>query len=250
VPRAAAEELAMALLSILRSPVRASILVGLALSSSACVQDQDFLIVERAVWFEADDDCVLSDATPTPLAMVVDVSFQTRIGMGFVLTNNTSPNPGSNTGIDDSDIAVESAEVKLSFSGGEVEGGSFEVTLPNNSLLGGTSEAFLVQIPTAVSDSLRAGVGVGEYETLEMEVVFKGRKFGQAGNSKLGEVESRAYVYPFEICNGCLVDCECGICPTSTEWVGVCGFAQGTQVISPSCDLVDEEDPTDTDGLP
>jgi hypothetical protein len=244
----------MAFASILRSltgprralVVRACTLAGLALSSSACVQDQDFLVVERAVWFEG-EDCTLSDNSMTPLAMVVDVGFQTRIGMGFVVTNNTSPNPGSNSGIDDSDIAIQSAEVKLSFSGGTVDGGSFEVTLPSNSLLGGNSQAFLVQVPTEVSDSLRASVAPGEFETLEMEVVFKGRKFGQAGNSKLGEVESRAYVYPFEICNGCLADCSCGACPTESEWLGLCGFAQGTNVISPFCDLV-EDDPTDTDG--
>lgn len=206
------------------------------MGGSGCAQDQDFLIVERALWFADRDACTLTGSEATPLSMPVDVSFDTRIGMAFLITNNQSPNPGSNTGIDDSEVAIQSAEVNLSFSGGAVAGGSFEVTLPNNSIRGGNSETFLVQIPTEVSQSLRAGMVAGQYEILEMEVVFKGRKYGQAGNSKLGEVETRAYTFPFEICMGCLRDCTCGVCPTANEWVGTCGFAQGMSVYHPICD--------------
>jgi hypothetical protein len=224
-----------------RGHVRTGLIAGLAsimaLAASACVQDQDFLIVERAVWFTERDNCTLSDNTESPLNMTADVSFNTRIGMGFIITNNQSPNPGSNTGIDDSEVMIESAEVNLSFSGGAVTGGSYELTIPSNSIAGGDSQVVFVQIPTEVTDSLRAGMSPGQFETLEMEVVFKGRKHGQTGKSKLGRIEARAFTYPIEICHGCLADCsQCGTCPTATAWVGTCGFAQGDSVYHPICD--------------
>jgi hypothetical protein len=228
----------MAFASLTRH-ARASFVLSLGLGAlaPACVQEQDFLIVERAVWFDGSDTCTLTASSSTPLTMVADVAFVTRIGMGFVITNKQSPNPGSNTGIDDSEVMLERAEVSLSFSGGAIAGGEFEVTLPSNSIAGGSSQPVLVQIPTAVTDSLRASMSPGQFESLEMQVVFVGRRNGQVGSSRLGEVETRTFTYPIEICNGCLVDCsDCELCPTPTEWVGVCGFAQDTAVRHPSCD--------------
>lgn len=230
------------------APLAALIVGTLGISSSsACVQDQDYLIVERAVWFTSRDNCALSGSEETPLAMAVDVKFDTRIGMAFLITNNQIPNKLSSTGIDDSEIAIESAEVRLFFSAGAVAGGEFEVQLPTNSIVGGESETFLIQIPSSVSESLRqtmVGLPATTYETLEMEVVFKGRRTGQAGNSKLGQVKTPAYTYPFEVCYGCLEycqvaeSCETGVetCPTETEWSGSCGFAQGVSIVHPACD--------------
>jgi hypothetical protein len=219
--------------------------VGTAFGS-ACVQDQDFLIVERAIWFSDRDNCVLSGSEDTPLAMTVDVKFDTRIGMGFLISNNQESSIRSNTGIDDSEIKLETAEVSLSFSGGAVSGAQFEVQLPTNALFGGETETALIQVPASVSQSLRAtmeGLPPNTYETLEMEVVFKGRRSGQSGNSKLGSVKTRPYVYPFEICYGCLEVCQdaslcddpANVCPTQTEWDGACGFAQGVSIFHPEC---------------
>ncbi|PRP90078.1 hypothetical protein ENSA5_68150 [Enhygromyxa salina] len=217
---------------------------------SACVQEQDYLIVERAIWFDGRDNCVLTGSEATPLAMSVDVKFDTRIGLAFVLTNNQTTNVNSNTGIDDSEIQIESAEVSLSFSGGGVDGNAFEVSVPTNSIPGGSSETLLIQVPASVSASLRttmSALPAGSYETLEMEVVFKGRRTGQAGNTKIGSVESRPYTFPFEICYGCLEACQpatnCGgegdevVCPTETEWAGSCGFAQGVGIFHPACTI-------------
>src|SRR5690349_17500854 len=122
----------------------ATLAVG-ALGIFGCVQDQDYLIVERAVWFSDRDNCVLSGSEDTPLAMQVDVMFDTRIGMGFLVTNNQAPYKYSNTGIDDTEIEIQTAEVTLHFSGGAVSGSQFEVQLPTNAITGGDSEAFLIQ---------------------------------------------------------------------------------------------------------
>jgi hypothetical protein len=222
-------------------------LLGGSVLGSACVADQDFLIVDRAVWFDDRDNCVLSDSSATPLALAVDVKFDTQIGMGFVVTNNQESYEGSNSGIDDSEVKMETAEVSLSFSGGGVAGSSFEVQLPTNAIPGGESEVFLVRIPTSVTESLRStmqGLPETAFETLEMEVIFKGRRSGQVGNSKLGSIETRPYIYPFDICHGCLETCQLGascdggadLCPTATDWDGACGFAQGVSVVHSTCE--------------
>jgi hypothetical protein len=223
-----------------RRHLRASLIAGLAalagLTSTGCVEDQDFLITERAVWFAPDDEaCTLDISGDALLTMTADVSFESRIGMGFVVTNNSTPNPNSNTGIDDSEIAIESADVRLSFSGGSIEGGEFNQTMPSNSIPGESSSGFLVQIPTEVVASIRASMTPGQFESLEMEVVFKGRKSGQAGNSKLGEVQTRAFTFPIDVCVGCLASCCGDVCPTPMAFSGGCGFAQGGAVTSPEC---------------
>lgn len=222
--------------------VRSGLVAGLVAlaAGSACVQEQDYLIVERAVWFDGREDCTLDESALSPLAMTVDVAFQTRIAMGFVITNEMTPNAGSNSGVDDSTIEVESVEVNLSYSGGAVEGGSFELPVPNNSIRGEESGVVLVQVPTEVTESLRASLTPGQFETLEMEVVFVGRRSGASGGGKLGEVKTRAYTYPFDVCLGCLANNECGVSPTVDVFAGVCGFAQGMSVYHPDCDPPEE----------
>lgn len=231
-----------------RLTLLATLAVGPVAAMLGCVQEQDFLIVERAVWFPDRDSCALSGSEDTPLAMAVDVKFDTRIGMAFLVTNNQIPinSMNSSSGIDDSEIKIETADVSLSFSGGALASNSFEVSLPTNSILGGESETFLIQIPSEVSASLRAtmqGLPSSVYETLEMEVVFRGRRNGQVGKSKLGSVKTPPYTYPFEVCYGCLELCQLGadcdggmdLCPTETEWDGSCGFAQGVSIVHPAC---------------
>lgn len=217
--------------------------VGITLASG-CVQDQDYLVVERAVWFDDGDECVLGDVTP--LSMPVDVTFSSPIAMGFMIANSQFQNSNSNSGIDDTEIQIQTVDVVLSFSGGAVPGGSYTQTLPSNSIKGGDTDSFLVQVPPDVTDSLRAtmqGLGTG-YETLEMEVVFNGRRTGQSGNSKLGAVKTAPYVYPFDVCLGCLSYCQAPesctgmeVCPTETQWKGICGFAQGVSVVHPTCEV-------------
>lgn len=214
------------------------------------MQEQDFLTVDKAVWFSGRDSCTLSVSDGTPLAMTVDVSFDTRIAMGFVVTNNQTAYAGSNTGIDDTQVQIETAEVSFTYTGGAAPD-SFEVTLPQNTIAGGEQVAFLIQVPTEIAAGLRGSLAAGDFENLEMSVVFVGRRSGQSGNSKLGEVRTPAYIYPFEVCSGCLVDCnECGVCPEQTAFVGTCGFAQGLPVYHPVCDAESTTTDTGTDTGP
>ena len=220
---------------------RAGLLAGLMTltAGTACVQEQDFLIIKNAVWF--DTSCVLSTSANPPLLVNVDVKFDSDIAMGFVISNTQTQNQNSNTGIDDTEIQLEGAEVTLSFSGGAVSPSSFEVPIPTDSISGGGETAALIHLPSEISQSLRATMSAlpaGSVEHLEMEVIFTGHKAGQVGNTKIGLVESRPFTFPFEICYGCLENCDCGTCPTETEWEGSegsCGFAQRGEIVHPTC---------------
>lgn len=237
---------------------RASAFAGLALvtSATACVQDQETLIIERAVWF--DDSCNLDASANSLAGMTADVAFGGRLGLGVVVTNQAVLNENSNTFIDDSEIQLLDADVSLSFSAGGVSTSAYNYAIPSNSLSGGESQPILIQIPSDVVDSLRstmeplaqAAIDAGDpnpIEILEIEVVINAVKSSQAGNSKLGQIESRAFTFPLEICFGCLAVCDtaenCGgetgdttlVCPDANNWAGGCGFAQGGSVVAPAC---------------
>jgi hypothetical protein len=217
--------------------------VGITLGG-ACVQDQDYLIVENAVWFSDRDECELSDTIPA--SMTVDVLYDTQIAMGFLLTNMQNVSDNSNTGVDDAEIKAEYVEVTLSFSGGALSESYHEITVPNTAILGGDSAPFLIQLPISVTESLRAtmmNLPATAIEILEMEVVFHARRSNQSGGGKLGSITTRPFVYPLEICFGCLGYCQVAdqcdtaeLCSSQTVWDGTCGFAQGLPVIHPMCE--------------
>lgn len=217
--------------------------VGITLGG-ACVQDQDYLIVEHALWFSDRDECELGDMIP--LSMTVDVLYESQIAMGFSLANLQTASESSNTGVDDAEVKVESVEVSLSFAGGALSESFFEITVPNTAIPGSESAPFLVQLPLSVTESLRAtmqGLPSNTIEILEMEVRFKARRSNQVASSKLGSITTRTFVYPLEICYGCLGAClapdDCDsaeTCPSSGSWSGTCGFAQGLAVVHPLCD--------------
>ena len=231
--------------------LRASVFAGLAclVGNTGCVQDQETLIIERAVWF--DDSCTLQAGTNSSLAsLTADVSFTgTELAFGVIVTNNAITSPGSNTNLDDSEIYMESVDVTLGFSGGGLATSGFNVPLPTDSLRGGDSQTFLIRVPTDVAASISSQLGEGETEILEVEVVFNARKNASVTeNGKLGTIQSRAYTFPLNVCNGCLrtclsaMDCPNGtpdanglVCPTADNWAGPCGFAVGGQVVAPEC---------------
>lgn len=234
---------------------RAGLFAGLMTltASTACVGEQEFVVVERAIFFDG-DSCLLTDSSPSQAMMTIDVGyFGGSIAMGFVVTNNQVPDSGSASGVDDSEVVLDTAEVTLSFSGGGLAVSSFEVPIPSTSIGSGDTVIHLVEVPSGVADSVRttmAGLGEGSYEYLDMEVIFKGRRMGQVGKGKLGAVETRPFTFPFEICYGCLALClpatDCGgvagdpnVCPAPPNpdilINGLCGHAQGGYVYAQGC---------------
>lgn len=232
------------------------LLVGTVLltTSASCVQDQEFLIVDRAIFFDG-TECTITGSEPSPVNFTVDVAFDGQIAMGFALQNLSIPNTlpadgGSNTNIDDSEIVIEEADVVLSFSGGGLAESTFTLPLPSNSINGGEEVYQVVAVPSSVASSLRdtmSALPAGTIETLEMEVTFKGRKAGQVGTAgRLGAVNARPYTYPFQVCFGCQTVCveatACGgeegdppVCPGASlgEYATSCGYLGG--LIYPVC---------------
>lgn len=231
---------------------RAGLFAGLTTLAAltSCVQDQEFLIIEHAVPFAS--DCSLDSSSDVYSGqLVTDVYFSGEIHLGISVANLASPYAGSNTGIDDSEIVLETAEVSLSFSGGGVAGGAFEAPIPSISLSGGDTAPVVIRIPTDVVDSLNAtmsGLGPGSHETLVADIIVKGRKAGaiSPGTGKLGAVESRSFTFPIDVCYQCLADCTtCAgqVCPAVGQvdaWYAAgenaaCGGPQGTQVTPAEC---------------
>ncbi len=176
------------------------------LAAGGCVDDQELLIVNNAIAF--DDECTLSP-TATPLAGdQIDVSFDAPIGLGLVVENLQTKYENSNTGLDDDgEIKLERAEVTLSLGEGfgPVGGAlSYEVPIPTDSVPSGEQSAVLITLPSSVTASLRGGVPVGSVVILQMSVVIVGERTTQAASGKLGEVRTREYTFPFEVCNGCM----------------------------------------------
>jgi hypothetical protein len=207
--------------------------------SLSCASDQDYLIIENAIW--ASDGCGLTASSASVASMTVDVAFPGMIGIGLTVTNNLTEYDFSNTGIDDTEIVLETAEVSLSFSGGGISANTIEVAIPTESISGGDSAAILVRVPSDVAMSLAetmANLPENTIETLEMEVVITGHR-SQSGDRKVGAIRSRVFTFPFDVCYGCLATCTCPdgttqICPTADDWTGTCGFAQGT-ITAASC---------------
>ncbi|EDM74736.1 hypothetical protein PPSIR1_35472 [Plesiocystis pacifica SIR-1] len=230
--------------SIVSRCALAGTLAFTAFTGLGCVDEQDHLVISRAVWFDARDNCVLSNNTASPLNMVADVSFDTQIGMGFVVENNQIQNAGSNTGIDDSVVQLLSADVTFTYSGGAAPTG-FNSPIPQTSIAGGESDVVLVDIPTSITEQLRGTLSEGVIEVLEMTVVIKARRTDSiSDDGPLGKIETQEFTYPLEICLGCLRYCgapsdseECvGVCPSTTGFSGTCGYAQGLPVSAPGCE--------------
>lgn len=228
---------------------RASVFAGLAAltaSNSACAQDQETLIITQALWLS--DTCAV-DPGATPLAgLTADVYYEGALALGLAVSNNASPNENSNTGLDDSEIQLLDADISLSFTGGGLSTSAYNFPIPTDSIAGGQTQGVLIQIPGDIVASMRETMAANPdtVEFLDIEVVINARKASQVGTGKLGEIKSRAFSFPLEICYNCLGLCfeatDCGgeegsptLCPSPTDWFGSCGFPQASSIVAPEC---------------
>lgn len=224
-------------------------LVALA-TSAACVDSQEYLLIERAVWYSPDSTDCIASSSDTLQSLTADVYFNSPIGLGLVLTNYRVENGGSNSNLNDTEMVLDYAEVNLSFSGGSVASASFDYQLPTTSLFGGDTTIVIIHLPAEVSTSLNASMSAlppNTLERLEVEVIVHARTTGSPGsNSKIGAVQTRPFIFPLDICYQCLTLCvtqdNCGgegdalVCPSPDVWYGACGYAQGGSIYDPTCE--------------
>jgi hypothetical protein len=193
------------------SRVLASALLFTTLLLGSCVEDQELFIISYAVGL--DTDCTVGSTRIS--TDTLDVSADAPIGLGLVLENLQTGNSGSNTGLsDDGEIKLEHAEVTLSLEGFSA---GYEVPLASDSLPSSSSLSVFVQLPSTVTSEIRGAVAPGSVQIMTMSVVVVGDRTGQAGKGSLGEVRTRQYDFPFQVCSGC-VGCitNCGLAQAST----------------------------------
>ena len=177
-------------------------------ATMGCVEDQELLIVKGT--YDLNDVCVLDDSAPLSID-TIDVSIEAPFALGLLVANLQTNNKHSNTGIeDDGEVQLDHAEVSMTFAG--AAGGGFELPIPTDSVPSGGELGVILNVPSSVVQAIAPSVAPGDLPLLEMTVVLVGHRTSPAGNGKLGEVRTREYTFPFQLCNGC-VTCQtnCGL---------------------------------------
>lgn len=234
--------------------------IALGLLTAGCAQEQEALIVQNAVSTGAMGCVVDPNATPL-LNGVLDMYFGSPYVLLLALQNQLSPQSAdmSNGGIDNSEMQLQSADVRITSD--QIPGVidaleaqnealvDFSVPLASDSLGGGEVQGVAVEvIPRATTEALREQFGShpelpeGAVPRITVEVIFHARRTGNAVGG-VGDVESRLYQYPIDLCVGCLLDfsgCEDGEPIPNPPYNGFeggeCGSTQNRLWGPPGCD--------------
>ncbi len=235
----------------------------LALSTAACADNQEAILIEHVPFWPGDEVdgvvdavCAVDPATDiVRLRGSYDVSFGTPYWMPAVVVNNLlgTAAGSSPTGIDDSEISLVDAVVKLDMPQApdiitDIRAQnkalvSFKYTLQSVSIEASEKQGILVEIvPEATAEALATAVQAG-FEpgtVLELTAEVKVRANRTASGSQLAQLESRPFVYPIDMGFGTLRSCELcvdDVCPAATtDWQGgVCGNAQDFSLFPSAC---------------
>lgn len=199
---------------------------------SGCADDQELFVIRQAA--SLDDECVVDDTIPLAIE-AIDVDVAAPFAIAFVLENLQQQNGQSNTNIaDDGELKLETAEVRFTPSDGGLEL-SYEITLASTSLPSGSTLGISIPFPSSVTQELAAlAPADGSISIVEMGVVIIADRTSQVANGKLGQVRSREFVLPVQLCDGCVPD----------ECVLACGFANTGSCTSLESDTTDTTDTT------
>ena len=241
--------------------VRASslgIVLGLltATGATSCADQQEGLIILNAL--STSSMGCLADPNAAALAQGrLDVYFGSPYLLLLAVQNQLQSMSGdaSNGGIDNSEMQLRSADVRLTSE--QIPGVidaleaqdpalvEFSVSLASDSIGGGDLRGIFVEvISRAASEALRDQFGThpelptGAIARLNAEVVIHARRTGNAVGG-VGDVEAREYIFPIDICVGCLLTtatCENGVPMDITGFVGgECGNTQNLPYAPAGC---------------
>jgi len=241
-----------------------------AVMATGCASEQESLIVLHAARWDTPGECLVDGANDTALTNgVLDVAFGTSYEMPVVLLNQLQGQTAmmTNNQVDNSELQLTGADVVLSMpqapevlervAAQNESNVDFSVDLSTISLGGEERQGFLIPIVSqpaseAFADAIRAELSPESRPTLVATTVFRARRTGNRVG-KVGEIESRAFSFPLELCLGCLYTCsscaddarldQCGmdrigaVDGTSTVALagGVCGNAQDFGVAPGYC---------------
>lgn len=218
-----------------------------ALASFGCAGEQESLIVLHSPAWNDEGDCVVDPGNDTALALgVLDVSVRTPYMLPVILQNQLVADEASSNGIDNGEMQLRSADVVLSMAQQpeiidalEAQDPAlvdFNTPLPTVSLPSGSRQGILLEVVSRAAaealDAEIAALDTGSRPILSVEVTINARRTGNAVGG-IGEVAAREYIFPIQICSGCLLTCATCAgqqCPLETSGMGVvggvCGNAQ------------------------
>jgi hypothetical protein len=215
-----------------------------ALGAAGCADEQEPLIVLNATSFE--EGCVADPAAAALGLGQLDVSFGSPYILGLAVQNQLLSQTAqmSNSGIDDGELQLRTADVRLTSSqipevidaldAQDAALVDFSVTLASNSIGPGDVQGVFVEvISRAASQAFAEQLGslpAGSIPTVDAHVVVHGRRTGNSVGG-VGDVEAREYTFPIRLCVGCLLTCSTcanGQCPTQINGFigGACGNTQ------------------------
>ncbi len=225
--------------------------------ATGCADQQEGLIVLNALTTTS-MGCV---ADPNNAALAqgrLDIAFGSPYLLLLAIQNQLQPVSGdlSNGGIDNSEMQLRTADVRLTSD--QIPGVidvleaqdpalvDFSVSLAADSLGGGDVRGIFVEvISRAASEALLEQFGVhpelptGAIPRVNVEVVVHARRTGNAVGG-VGDIEAREYIFPIDICVGCLLTtstCENGVPtqPFAGFIGGECGNAQNLLYAPAGC---------------
>lgn len=228
-----------------------------AMALGGCADQEESLIVLHAVAWPESGECFVDAGSDTTIPRgVADLSVGTGYLAPLVLLNQLPTSGQTNTGIENNEMQLRSVEVDLAMPQApeiidalEAQNEafvSFEQNLASDSIGPGERHAASVDLITSpaaavMSEQIRNAFPDQPNVRLVVEatVVYKAL---QTGNTvgRFSEVEAREYVFPVEVCNGCLIDCSAcpmGACPSPLGALqgGVCGNLQDLPATPAAC---------------
>lgn len=242
-----------------------------ALSATGCADNQEAIVLEHVPYWpitEQDGNtvgaCVVDTGTTTiRLRGSLDLAFETPYLMPGVVTNNLMATAAADspTGLDDSEVSLEDAIVKLStpqdpdiMDGLDKSLRKFTYTMQSISLSAGEQQGVLIEvIPQQTAQALRSAVSAGypDGTVLEVKAEITVRARRTASGGKLGLIEARPFTFPIDVgvgnlincasceANGINVDCSPGNVDNVTWDGGVCQNAQDFRLFPSACVSVD-----------
>lgn len=229
------------------------VLLG-ALALCGCADQQESLIVLHSPAWGDEGACVVDPGNDTALALgVLDVSVHTPYMLPVILQNQLVADDTAG-GIDNGEMQLRSADVVLSMSQQpeiidalEAQDPAlvdFNTPLPTVSLPSGSRQGILLEVVSRAAaealDAELAALEAGSRPILSVEVTINARRTGNAVGG-IGEVAAREYIFPIQICSGCLLTCATCAgqqCPLESTGVvgGVCGNAQDLPYAPSGCE--------------
>lgn len=241
-----------------------------AMMATGCADNQEALIILHAARWETPGDCLVDGANDVALSNgVLDVALGTPYEMPLILLNQLQSQTAmmENNQIDNGELQLTGADVVLTMpqapdvidrvAQANESNVDFAVDLSTISLGAGERQGFLIPIvsqpaSTAFADAIRAELTTESRPTLVATTVFRARRTGNRVG-KVGEIESRAFSFPVELCLGCLYTCascsdqarvdQCGMdrqaviegTSTIVPAGGICGNAQDFAIAPGYC---------------